>query len=106
MLIFFVLFLILSIWKIYAFLPNKQLEDDDRTKEAHEELKSLMFKVIKDNKGNLNNKELFLAMLEDENFDSQLFWRFNHNRLNQLINQYYIENPHAKSIMDIYKDIS
>ena len=105
MMIFFVIFLVLSIWKIYAFLPNKQLEDDDKTKEAQSELIRLMLKVIKDKKGKVDNKELFFAIIEDNEFDSKLFWRFNHNRLNQLLNQYYIKNPHAKSITDIYEDL-
>ncbi len=104
MMLFFILFMIVGIWKIYAFLPNKQLKDDDKTQEASYELRRLMLKVITKNKGKLTNEELFFAITEDEDFDSKLFWRFNHNRLNQLLNQYLIENPHAKSIEDIYKN--
>ena len=100
------LFLIVGMWKVYPFLSNKQLHDDDKTQEAHDELIRLMLKVIYEKKGNLNNQELFLAIQEDDDFDSKLFWRFNHNRLNQLLNHYYTENPHAKSIMDIYKTIN
>lgn len=105
MMIFFILLLIISIWKIYDFLPNKQLEDDDTTPEATQDLMHLMFGVIKENKGELTNAELFSKMQEHEEFDSQRFWRFNLNRLNQLLQKFYIENPDAQSILDIYKTI-
>ncbi len=105
MLIFFIIFLILSIWKIWAFLPNKQLQDDDRTEESEKELLRVMFKVIKENRGELTNQELFVKMEEDETFDSQLFWRFNLNRLNQLLISYYQNNPDTSSIKEIYEKI-
>jgi hypothetical protein len=104
MMLFFILFMIAGIWKIYAFLPNKQLEDDDKTQEASYELRRLMLKIIREKEGKLSSQELFLAITENESFDSKLFWRFNQNRLNQLLNQYFIEHPHAKSIEDIYKN--
>jgi hypothetical protein len=107
MLIAFVVFMILSIWKLWAFMPNKQLEDDDKTAEAQGQLKDLMVEVIVKHKGELTAKELFFAIEEDEDFDSQVFWRFNHNRLNQLLRQYFIENPDTQSIQDIYtKNVS
>jgi len=105
MMIFFIIFLILSIWKIYAFLPNKQLEDDDSTDDAQEEILRLTIKVIKENKGQLNNEQLFFKIQEDEEFDNKAFWRFNHNKLNQLLNKYYLKNPNASSILDIYQTI-
>ena len=103
MLIFFVIFLVLSIWKIWAFLPNKQLEDDDKTEEAQAELIALMLKVIKNNQGDLSSKELFLKMQEDEDFNSETFWRFNHNRLNQLLREYYIKHPEVQNIKEIFE---
>lgn len=102
MMIFFILLLIISIWKIYAFLPNKQLQDDDTTKESQEQLENLMIKVIKQNGKNLDNKKLFDLMLHDENFDKKKFWRFNQNRLNHLLSNYFIKNQNIKSIEDIY----
>ena len=106
MMVAFVLFLTLGVWKIYAFLPTKQLADDDKTREAEDELNRLMFKVIKEKNGELSVKELFFAMQEDESFDSKLFWRFNHNRLNQLLNLHYVTHPNSSSIKDIYEELN
>ena len=104
MMVAFVAFMIAGIWKIYAFLPTKQLADDDKTAESEHEIVKLMLNVIKKNEGKIDSKELFIKMQEDENFDSKLFWRFNHNRLNQLLSKYYILNPKCSSIKDIYKN--
>lgn len=105
MMIFFILSLVLSIWKIYAFLPNKELEDDDKTKNATKELTKLMLSVIKKNQGNMSDKELFHAMKNSPRFNEKKFWRFNLNRLKQLLNQYYINNSNTNSIKNIYKQL-
>ena len=105
MMVAFVIFMIVGIWKIYAFLPTKELVDDDRKEEAAHEIRALMLKVITKHQGKLSSKELFFAMQADEDFNSKLFWRFNHNRLNQLLQTYYIQNPHTTSIEDIYTDL-
>jgi membrane protein implicated in regulation of membrane protease activity len=91
MMLFFIFFLIISIWKIWAFLPNKQLADDDKTEESTAELKRLLMKIIKEKKGKITLEELFHAISTDEEFDSKLFWRFNLNRLKQLLNNKTIE---------------
>ncbi len=106
MMLFFILSLAVSIWKIYAFLPNKQLEDDDTTQESQEQLKNLMIKVIKKNGGDLNNKSLLELMIKDEDFDKKRFWRFNENRLNQLLLRYFLQNRNTKNIKDIYENIN
>ena len=103
MMIFFIIALVISLWKIYAFLPNKQLADDDTTQESQDELVSVMLKVIKDNNGNIDVNELLVKMETNEDFDSVRHWRFNLNKLNQLLNKYYVKNPNAKSISDIYE---
>ena len=103
MLIFFIIFLVISIWKIYAFLPNKELPDDDTTQEAKIDLTNIMLTTIKNSDGKLSVDELFVKIQENEDFNSQKYWRFNKNRLNQLLNTYYIEHPHTKSIEDIHK---
>jgi len=99
MLVFFLFLLTLSIWKIWAFLPNEQLADDDRTEESQKELTHLMLKIIKDYKGEINASDLFLEMKKDEEFNSQLFWRFNLNRLMHLIKEHSSDGD----IKSIYK---
>lgn len=106
MLLFFILFLAISIWKISAFLPNKPLLDDDKTEEATEELEKLMLKVILQKKGLLDEKELFFAMSKDEDFNSELFWRFNLNRLKNLLRNYYTKNPSTTNITSIYTHLN
>ena len=103
MMTFFIIFLTISIWKIYAFLPNKQLIDDDTTKEAELKLQNIMMKVILQNRGEVDNEKLFLLMIEDKDFDKEQFWRFNQNRLNRLLLNYYLRNPDVYSIKDIYE---
>ena len=105
MMIFFIIALVISIWKIYAFLPNKELPDDDTTEESKIDLTNIMLKTIKRSDGQLSIDELFVKIEESEDFDSQRYWRFNKNRLNQLLNVYYIENPDTNTIEDIYKNI-
>ncbi|MBN2815322.1 MAG: hypothetical protein JXQ67_01465 [Campylobacterales bacterium] len=102
MLLFFFLFLIISIWKIAAFLPNKALEDDDTTQDATNFLESLMLKVIVELKGEIDENELYVAMSTNPDFDSELFWRFNLNKLKQLLNTYYVKN-NLSSIKEIYE---
>jgi cytoskeletal protein RodZ len=105
MLIFFVVSLVVSIWKIYAFLPNKPLADDDTTKEAQDDLMKLVITVIKEN-DEIDEKNLYVKVIEHEAFDSKRFWRFNQNRLNQLLSKYYLQNEDINSIKDIKKEIT
>lgn len=96
MMIFFLLLLGVSIWKIRVFLPNEPLADDDKTHEATSELQRIMHKHIDTSKGRLEQKELFLAMTTDEEFNRELYWRFNINRLKQLLKN--------KSVAEYYKE--
>ena len=105
MMIFFILFLILSIWKVYKFLPNRVLKDDDTTEESHEELKAIVFDVLKNFKKAPDLNELHTKVREHNDFDSEHFWRFNQNKLNQLLNKHYIENKHLCCIEDIHKEL-
>jgi len=102
MMIFFIISLIISIWKIYAFLPNKQLADDDTTKEAQQSIENLMSKVIDENKGNLNEEELLNKMQNHRDFDKKIHWRFNQNKLKQLLNIYYLKHKEVDSIHSLY----
>jgi len=105
MMIFFIIVLVVSIWKIYAFLPNKELADDDTTEESKKDLTEIMLKAIKNSDGKLSVDELLVKFEESEEFDSQRYWRFNKNRLNQLLNAYYALHPHTQCIEDIHKNI-
>ncbi|MFA6197363.1 MAG: hypothetical protein WC656_12065 [Sulfurimonas sp.] len=115
MMLFFILFMIVGMWKVYAFLPNKKLADDDTTKESQEELMRLMLKTIQNSDEKLTQEDLFRKIKEDEDFDKKHFWRFNQNRLNQLLELYFLQNPHVpersdkcpwgtKNIEDIHKN--
>ena len=105
MLGFFIILLTASIWKIWAFLPNKQLEDDDTTIEKEKELMNIMIEVIISEKGKIEEKEIFISMKEHTNFDKKAFWRFNQNRLNHLLAKVYRENEEINSIQEIYNNI-
>ncbi|QOY53490.1 hypothetical protein HUE88_10425 [Candidatus Sulfurimonas baltica] len=105
MIVFFIILFVISMWKIYAFLPNEQLEDDDTTQESKEELTKLVLHVIKSNSAELSLDELYEKIKSSENFNEKHYWRFNKNRLNIILNSYYIKYPHAKSIADIYENL-
>lgn len=100
----FVLALILSLWKIYKFMPNKQLEDDDNTKESVDQLIFIMVDTIQKKSTPPTHKELFILIKSHPNFDEKHFWRFNENRLHQLLQKYYtIHN--LSSIEEIHKKV-
>ncbi len=105
MMTLFIILLVTSIWKIYAFLPNKVLADDDTTEASQDELMNLILSVIKKSEGDLTSVELFESVHNDTNFDSKHFWRFNQNRLNQLLTHYYLEHPDTQSIKEIYNNL-
>ena len=99
----FIIMLVVSVWKLWAFMPSKQLADDDTTPEAQEKLEAVMLKVIYETEGKLNEKELFEAIQIDEEFDKELFWRFNLNKHINLLNAYYAKVPNVDSIETIYR---
>lgn len=100
MMVFFIILLVVSIWKIYAFLPNKVLKDDDTTKESKDELISLIIEEIKNYDGDITNKKLFEMVKKNKKFDSKHYWRFNQNRLNQLLQIIYLKYD-VESIKEI-----
>lgn len=99
----FILALVFSGWKLYAFMPNKPLRDDDTTARSVQELKSIMYEVIRT--GELEEEIIFTKMKDHPKFDQKHFWRFNHNRLKQLLERHYLENPHHKSIEHIHHSL-
>jgi len=105
MMIFFIIFLGISIWKVYAFMPNRVLDDDDTGEESHKQLIEIMLDTIKNHDTVPNLNELHKKMSEHQSFDKKLFWRFNPNKLNQLLNSHYAKNKHLQNIEDIHKEL-
>jgi len=106
MMLFFLIALVISIWKIYVFLPKKQLVDDDTTGESIEELTELMVLCITESYAQgsqLTHTELFEQMTTHERFDKEHYWRFNLNRLNHLVGAYYAQNPDILTLQEIYE---
>ena len=101
MMILFIIALIISVWKLYVFLPNKVLADDDTNEKSVKELEELMLTCI--DTPDMTKEELFTAITSHKDFDSKHYWRFNQNRLNHLLNTYFVKNGDISSIKDIHK---
>lgn len=84
--------LILTVWKLYAFLPLRRLEDDDTTPESVELLERIMVETDRSAPG-MNDEALYAAMTRHPEFDPVHFWRFNPNRLRHLIEHYRFKHP-------------
>jgi hypothetical protein len=98
--------LLLSLWKFYAFFPNRPLRDDDTTAEAVEKLTELMLRCIVElfeTRDDVTTAHLFERMVSHETFDAEHFWRFNPNRLNTLLARYFMHNPGASALEHIYE---
>lgn len=104
MMVMFMLALGFSGWKLYAFMPNQPLDDDDTDVTSVNELKSIMYDVISD--GELDEQRILSKMKEHPKFNHAHFWRFNHNRLRQLLNAHFLDFPHHETIEHIYKHLS
>ena len=102
MMLAFVVVLLFSLWKIYAFLPNKPLKDDDRTDEINTLLHSIMIATIVKHGEDLSVNELFENMKTHHQFDHERLWRFNVNRLNQLLDEHRLRYPDQQNIANIY----
>lgn len=105
MMIAFVVGLLLSAWKLYSFMPTKKLQDDDTGEDSYETLKKIMRDVLLDFKDAPALSNLYNSMKEHKEFDEKKFWRFNENKLRQLLNRYYLLNEHQNSIEDIHADV-
>lgn len=109
MMIFFVLLLIISVWKLYVFMPNKKLSDDDTDENAHHELEQLMLKVLPysyNENEKIMLRNIYENMLADDSFDKEHYWRFNPNRLNKIIESYLLVHEDCHNIHDIFKQHS
>jgi len=100
MMVAFILALLFSGWKLYAFMPKKPLKDDDTNADATYELKTLMYKHIKN--GVVEEELLLVEMQADPDFDKEHFWRFNLNRLRQLLQSHYIDHPEHQDIHEVH----
>ncbi|MDD3770810.1 hypothetical protein E0765_11745 [Sulfuricurvum sp. IAE1] len=83
---------ILTVWKLYAFLPVRRLSDDDTTPESVELLERIMVECDRNEPG-LDEEALFQRMTSHPEFDPKHFWRFNGNRLRHLIEHYRFKDP-------------
>ena len=89
----FVSALVLSLYKIYLFLPQKPLADDDTTPESVTQLEKIM---VESHTEGMSDEALYEKMLTHPEFDSKHFWRFNENRLKQLISHYRLKEPNFR----------
>ena len=106
MMIAFVAGILLSMWKLAPFLSTKTLPDDDNTPEAREELLQIVLDSIKNGEASMTLNELFERITTHEAFDKEHFWRFNPNKLQNLLEYYYTQNPHLNSIEEIYNELN
>ena len=92
MMVAFILALGLSFWKLYMFMPNTPLEDDDQNETSTLEITDLMYKcLVEIEEAKLSEKALFEQIVNNEDFDQKHFWRFNENRLRQLLELAYLK---------------
>jgi hypothetical protein len=85
MMLVFIVALVVSLWKIAPFFSAKQLSDDDTTKESQEELLKLVEKHLAKQSKPIDTKKLLKDIKNDEGFNKEHFWRFNENKLINLL---------------------
>ena len=85
--------LALSLYKVYLFLPQKPLADDDTTPESVALLERIM---VESNQAGMSEEALYEQMLTHSEFDPKHFWRFNENRLRHLIDHYRLKEPNFR----------
>ncbi len=105
MMIAFVTALVVSIWKMYPLLINRTLQDDDTGEDSYEALLEHMHKVLQECEHTPSTQELHEKMVQHKEFDKERFWRFNQNKLNQLLNKHFAKHQHLNSIEDIHKEL-
>jgi hypothetical protein len=87
--------LVLTLYKVYLFLPQKPLADDDTTPESVKLLERIMVECNNDH-SHLDEESLFQMMTQHHDFDPKQFWRFNENRLRHLIEHYRLREPNFR----------
>lgn len=109
MLIAFLAATVLSAWKLYQFMPTQPLPDDDSDDASKEELTQLMLTVIErehSHEAPLDEQALFKYIVTHEAFDKEHYWRFNQNKMNQLLRRYYLHFPETGTIPAIYDKLT
>jgi hypothetical protein len=91
----FIVALALSVWKIYLFLPNKPLPNDERDPASVEKLQRIMVECNEINP-KMDEATLFQKMIQHKDFDSKYYWRFNLNRLRHIIDDYRFIDPNFR----------
>jgi hypothetical protein len=91
----FIAGLALSLYKVYLFLPQKPLADDDTTPESVALLERIMVEC-NNAREHLDEESLFQMMSAHHEFDPKYFWRFNENRLRHLIDHYRLKEPNFR----------
>jgi hypothetical protein len=93
MMLAFAAALVLTLYKVYLFLPQKPLADDDTTPESVALLEKIM---VESNQKGMREEELYEKMYTHPEFDPKHFWRFNENRLRHLIEHYRLKEPNFR----------
>ncbi len=87
-LIAFAVILVLALYKLYAIF-NTPVSGPD-TKTYHAQLEELIIDFLKHvEKRDLNAQELFELLIQQDEFNNEIHKNFNHNRLNQLLQQLF-----------------
>lgn len=95
MMVAFIGGLAISLYKVYLFLPQKPLADDDTTPESVALLERIMVECNNAH-SHLDEESLFQMMSAHHDFDPKHFWRFNENRLRHLIEHYRLKEPNFR----------
>ena len=106
MMLAFLAALILALWKMKSFIPTKPLADDDSDQASNQELQSIMIDTIASSYyEGMSSRDLLELMKSDKRFDKEHYWRVNENRVNHLLQDYYLEHEGVNSIENIYEAV-
>ncbi len=87
-LIAFAIILLLALYKLYAIF-NTPVSGPD-TKTCHAQLEKIITDFLKQvEKADLSSHELFELLIQQDELKDDIYKNFNHNRLNQLLQQLF-----------------
>jgi len=103
MLIALAIVLALGFYKVYAIF-NTPVPGPD-TKTQHAQLEQVIIDFLKDvDRTDLSSKELFDLLMQEDDFKDDTYKNFNHNRLNQLLQQLFYTYE-ADSLSDLISNM-